>query len=189
MKIVALVVCLFIAPVAFAQSNLLRWDGPPGSVEHPNPGIRGAEREWPVGINMREIMANDRARSKVRVIVPGHPPLVFSAIDIEPTSGFRIVRDFEYEPDPNVPDSGLTYTWFGNAGSRQMTIAVHKGRMSATIQFDDRVYSISSRNGQPVIRQFDPELMLGDADEGLPTGGTMSATALVGDKLLMLAQN
>lgn len=179
MRILALVVFLFVAPVAFAQSNLLRWNGPPGSIEHPDPGIRGAEREWPVGLNMREVMANERARSRIRVHVPGRTPLVFTAINIEPTSGFRIVGNYEYEPNPDVPDSELSYTWFGNAGSRQMTIAVHKGRMSATIQFDDRVYAISSRDGQSVIRQFDPGQMLGDADEGIPMANT-SPTAVPG---------
>ncbi|MBI2398358.1 MAG: hypothetical protein HYV17_11220 [Xanthomonadales bacterium] len=155
------------ASSAWAQSNLFSWQGQPGSVEHPRPNIRGAEREWPVGVNIRAVMASERARSSIRVLVPGRPPLVFQQRNVEPLRGFRILDNFDYEPDPAVPDSGLTYTWYGSSGSKQMTMSVYEGRVSATIQFDDRVFSISSRDGQQVVRQFDPGQMLGDADAGI----------------------
>lgn len=140
MKILLLLLACAFSIGVRAESNLLVWDGEPGANENPPPDLPGAEREWRVNTNMRGIMQNEHARAQIRVVFPGRPPRVFELRSVEPIAGFEFFGHFDYRPNPQLPDSAISYSWYGASGSDQLTIAVWNGRMSATIQSNDRIF-------------------------------------------------
>jgi hypothetical protein len=163
---ILLVAMCFSLPVQ-SESDLITWQGEPGSIENPLPEIIGVKHEWPIGLNLRGIIENAAARAEIRVELPDVSDLVFTLRNFDASSGFITIGDgdeLDIAPDPNVPDSELSYSWYGASEHYQMTISVWRGRMSATVQTAGDVYSIGAHEQQPVLRSFDRALLLGEPD-------------------------
>lgn len=150
---------LLLVGTSVSASELLRWDGTPGSVENELPrSIAGVVHEWPVDVNLRDIVANADARRSIDVDVPGESDLTFKMINFNEKSGFIVIgedEDIDVVPDPDAPDESLSYFWYGSSEHHQMTISVWRGRMVATIQAEGRSYSVSARESRPVLQEFD----------------------------------
>ena len=146
---------LLTSGAARGQSELLIWDGEPGSVANPLPDITGLIYEWPVGINLRGIVFDDAARQRITVVVPYRAPITFELINFEARAGF--IWDGFLTPDPNASDADIAYSWYGFApGGPQMTITVLRGVMAATIQYGGRrVYAVGGPYADQVLREFD----------------------------------
>ena len=136
--------------------------GATAATEHAVPGLAVVVREWPIAPRVRQIVANPRAREKIRVAFPNHAPIEFSMTRFEARSGF----DGNGEPDPGVADAGLSYAWQGASEGREMAIDVTDGRMSATIQAGGaRLYIVSFQDGLPVLREIDQRRNVPEAGE------------------------
>jgi hypothetical protein len=95
----------------------------------------------------------------------------------EPIDGFVIIND-EVVPDPTLPDSALSYSWFGLAGSRQLVVAVHLGTMSATLIGDPIVNVIAESAGQHAWRSVDRRKVPTELEAALSKGFKTSSQPL-----------
>lgn len=103
---------------------------------------------------MRGIVANNAAVQRISVRLPdgerSFTMRLFS--DIE---GFELVGEDDFQIRPDARDEDISYSWSGVAGGEQMTIAVYRGVMSATITGPRGVFSLIRREGRPVFQQID----------------------------------
>lgn len=142
-----------VAPCsAFAVNDLFERVAKTEAVKHSVPGVVVVVREWPIAPNVREIVADARARKTIDVVFPNHSTIAFALTRFEARTGFNKNGD----PNPNLADSKLSYSWEGSSEGREMTLDVERGKMSAKIQAGGaRLYVVSNETGQPLLREYD----------------------------------
>lgn len=123
---------------------------PPGDL----PPALAVEEQWLIGPNVRGIA---EVQDTIVVSVPDGPEFVLSARRFEPISGF-VVEGVGVIPDPEAPDSALSYSWSGGGDGAQMTLTVREGKVSATIRTADKIYSLVETPVGTLFRQLDPDL-------------------------------
>jgi len=122
-----------------------------------------------VVVDLRGIVAGSRAVSAIRVKMPDGSDQIFKMKRFDDISGFELVGEFDFQPIPDAPDSEISYNWYGESSSAQMTIAVWQGVMSATIGGIDEPLTLQRVNGRMMARALDrsrmpPELELAPID-------------------------
>lgn len=158
--------CCLLPALALAESSLFRiWPNHPDAPERPGPDGSAFRKEWDVVVDLRGIVANSRAVSAIRVTMPDGSDQVFKLKRFDDISGFELVGEFDFQPIPDAPDSAISYTWYGESASAQMTIAVWQGVMSATIGGIHEPLTLQRVDGQMRARALDrsrmpPELEL-----------------------------
>lgn len=166
--VVLLALATLLLPVAvFASDFFIVWPGHPDAP--PTAGTRDGivEREWRVQVDMRGIVANKAAVARITVRLPdGERSFVMRRFsDI---SGFELVGEDDFQIRPGARDEEISYNWYGEAGTDQMTIAVYQGVMSATITGGADVYTLIRRADSPIFQAIDiaripPPVELGPA--------------------------
>ncbi len=152
--LLSLRLALCLPAVAMSSEFFSVWPGHPQAPELPGPPRTVVAREWRVELNMRGIVANNAAVQRISVRLPdgerSFTMRLFS--DIE---GFELVGEDDFQIRPGARDEEISYSWSGVAGGEQMTIAVYRGVMSATITGPRGVFSLIRRDGRPVFQQID----------------------------------
>jgi hypothetical protein len=171
MRAISLLFLMVVSSAASAASDFFTvWPGHENAPEIPGPPETPIDREWMVGLNMRGIAANAAAVAEIAVLLPdGERTFVMRSFsDI---AGFEPVGDDDFQIIPGVADEDISYNWYGEADTEQMTIAVYQGVMSATITGGEKVYSVGKREGEPLLQEIDatripPSLEYGEQSEG-----------------------
>ncbi len=147
-------ILIFAVPAAHARSDFFTvWPGHEGAPELPGPPNTPIDREWMVGLNMRGIAANTDAVSAINVRLPdGERAFVMRSFN--DISGFEPVGEDDFQIIPGTREEEISYNWYGEVGTEQMTIAVYHGVMSATITGGTEVYSVSRREGEPLLQEI-----------------------------------
>ncbi len=155
MRSILIFMLIFAVPAAHARSDFFTvWPGHEKAPEIPGPPNTPIDREWMVGLNMRGIAANTAAVSEINVRLPdGQRAFVMRSFN--DISGFEPVGEDDFQIIPGTRDEEISYNWYGEAGTEQMTIAVYHGVMSATITGGSAVYSVSRREAAPLLQQID----------------------------------
>lgn len=150
-----LLLLAFLPQVADAQSDFFTvWPGHPTAPAIPVPPDTAVMREWNVGLNLRGIAANNRAVSAMRLRLPDGLR-TFKMKRFSDISGFEPVGEDDFQIRPGAADREISYTWYGEAGTEQLTVAVYQGVMSATLTGGTALYSVSRRDGAPLLQQLD----------------------------------
>lgn len=168
MRIFAAAIALLLAHAASAQTVFFNiWPGHPDFSPLPPPDILGVEVEYPIAVNVRALVADHATRSSYLVRMADGSSIVFVQQRFSPLSGFIPLGTMDTQPDPDASDSALDYHWYGTSGNASFIVAVHGGRMSATLITADKNYAITESRNQMVLRRFNPGLVPDD----LATGG------------------
>jgi hypothetical protein len=123
---------------------------PPGEL----PPAFAVEAQWLIGANVRGIA---EVQDAILMAVPDGPEFVLAARRFEPISGF-LIEGVGVVPDPEAPDSALSYSWTGGGDGAQMTLTVREGKVSATIRTAEKIYSLVETPVGTLFRQLDPDL-------------------------------
>lgn len=144
-----------ISPFVQAQSDFFSvWPGHPEAPPRTGPEGSAAALEWTVGLNMRGIAANNRAVALVRMRLPeGERDFIMRQFN--DIAGFEPVGEDDFQIRPGITDREISYNWYGESGTEQLTIAVYQGVMSATLTGGEVLYSVSRRDGAPLLQQLD----------------------------------
>jgi hypothetical protein len=121
--------------------------------------------QWLVRANVRGVALVQHA---VLVPVPRRPDLELHVWRFEPLAGF-IPGGSGVIPDPHLPDSALSYSWYGFGDGGTLTLAVRDGRVSATLRTADWISSLVETTVGTVFRILDPQLFpppLGNPGDG-----------------------
>jgi len=150
-----------------ARSDLFRiWPNHPAAPVKPGSDGSAIRREWDVEVNMRGIVANSAATQTIVVRMPEGNDLHFRNRQFSDISGFILDGELDFQIDPDAEDSDISYSWYGTSDSAQMTIAVWRGVMSATITgIASPLNVLQSRSGTR-LRELDVTLVPPDLDEG-----------------------
>ena len=155
MRTALFVLLTLVVPATTVASDFFTvWPGHKDAPEIPGPPDTPIDREWLIGLNMRGIAANNAAVSEIAVRLPDRER-IFAMRSFSDIAGFEPVGDDDFQIIPGIADEEISYNWYGEAGTEQMTIAVYQGVMSATITGGAEVFSLSRREGQPVLRDID----------------------------------
>jgi len=100
-------------------------------------GTPGIEAEWAVAVDIRGLAASKAARSKYSVRLTDGSSVRLNREYFEPVTGFIAKLEGEnvvdIVPDPNLPDSELSYSWYGFAahpsGTQWLQFTVQKGNV------------------------------------------------------------
>lgn len=153
---------LLIASQASAQTQFFRvYPGHPStSPQPPRPGSAPAvEMDFPVSIDTRGIVLDRATRTQWSVRMPDGTVKVFRESRFEPLEGFVALGDLDVQPDPELPDSALSWNWFGTSGRESLTVSAHRGRLSGTLIGLDRNFAITEIRGQTIFRRINPSLV------------------------------
>ena len=153
---------LLIASQASAQTQFFRvYPGHPStSPQPPRPGSAPAfEMDFPVSIDARGIVLDRATRTEWSVRMPDGTVKVFRESRFEPLEGFVALGDLDVQPDPELPDSALSWDWFGTSGRESLTVSAHRGRLSGTLIGLDRNFAITEVRGQTIFRRINPRLV------------------------------
>jgi len=170
MRSVLFVLLALLGPAAALASDFfIVWPGHPSAPAISPPREGPVVREWEVEINMRGIVANKAAVARINVRLPdGERTFVMRRFsDI---AGFVLVGEDNFGIRPDARDEDISYNWYGEGGTEQMTIAVHQGVMSATVTGSRDVYSLIRREAAPVLQQIDVTRIPPPIELGRPTG-------------------
>ena len=163
---------LFLSSTAFAQTSFFTvWPGHPDFSPLPPSNIPGVEVEYPITVNLRSLVLNSSTRQRYSLRLANGSTQVFELKAFDGMSGFIPLGNSDIQPDPNVPDSALSYSWYGMSGNETFYVAVRGGRISATLIGKTKNYSITKSRGTLVFRRFNPRLVPNDGRiMGHPSG-------------------
>lgn len=148
-------VAVLLWPTAALPSEFfVVWPGHPDAPPISGPRDSAVDREWEVAVDMRGIPANTAAVTKVNVRLPDGDR-AFVMRRFSDIAGFELVGEDDFRIRPDARDDEISYNWYGEAGAEQMTIAVHRGVMSATITGGSALYSLIRRVSKSVFQQID----------------------------------
>ena len=129
----AILLCLlyvFTSPVAAAELFSI-WPGHPRAPTLPGSEDGRISRQWAVEVDLRGIVADRAAIAHIDVRLPeGVTRFAMRHVDL--VAGFVLHGEDDFRIDPEARDSDISYTWYGESGDRQLSIAVYHGTMSAT---------------------------------------------------------
>ncbi len=150
---------------ASAQTTFFTiWPGHPDFAPQPTSTIPGVEVEYPVAVDIRELVRNRAARDSYRLRFDDGNDRVFSQQRFEAIEGFIELGSLDIQPDPRLPESAISYYWYGLSGNETLFIAVVHGQLSLSLSGRDKTYAITRSHGQLVWRRFDPRLVPPDVD-------------------------
>jgi len=158
MRILLALLMLALCNAASAQTQFFTiWPNHPDFSPLPPPAITGVEADFPVSVNVRNIVADGPTRSSYSVRMDDGNTLIFNLQSFTATSGFIALGSADVQPDPNQPDSALSYTWYGMSDTKSLVVTVYEGHTSATLIAGEKHYTITrNSSGQQVFRRFDP---------------------------------
>lgn len=155
---------LLLASSAIAQTAFFTvWPGHPDFSPLPPPAIPGVEVDYPIAVDVRGLVLNASTRQRYSLRFADGTVKVFEQKRFEGEQGFVALGPSDIQPDPNLPDSALSWYWFGMAGNESLSAAVYQGRMSATVIAQGKHFAITEAQGDLVFRQFNPALVPTDA--------------------------
>lgn len=111
------------------------------------------------------------AKHPLRVDLPGHPPFLVNGHHFKPVSGFVFDELGNVRVDPAVPDSGLSYYWYGRAAgseSAEIGVYIHEGVAAASIRFAAEPWVVTTGRGGVALRKLDPTRVPGCGAPILP---------------------
>ena len=145
---------------------------PPTAQNPANPqtnALAGFEAEWSVAVDIRRLVANKSARERFTLKLADGTRVVLQSANFEPVEGFIPLGETDIVPDPNLPDSKLSYSWYGQAGPQWLQFTVHRGTVSATLSNFNKRFTVGlDRSAKLVFRRFDPSKFPGDFDQVAP---------------------
>ena len=159
---------------ALAQTEI--FTSPPTQQSPPDAQIThiaGFEAQWKVAVDVRRLVANKAARNQFSVRFNDGSNVQIRRTHFEPIAGFIAQMQGEniidIVPDPTLPDSALSYTWYGYTahpnGTQWLQFTVYQGTISATLSANKKRYSLNvGRGKQLVFSRFDPYKFPGDLD-------------------------
>lgn len=167
---------LLVSSSGFAQTSFFTiWPGHPDFSPLPPPPIPGVEAEYPVSVDVRALVLDDATRQQFSVRFADGSTRVFGQRRFVGEEGFVALGASDIQPDPSLPDSALSYYWFGMSENETISVGVHHGRISATVITAARHFALTEADGGLVFRQFNPALVPTDALLG--TNGLAKAGA------------
>lgn len=153
---------LLLATQVSAQTEFFRlYPGHPSMSPLPPPIGAGpaVEVDYPIGINMRSLVLDSPTRAEWALRMPGGDVKVFREARFTPHEGFVPLGEFDVQPDPQLPDSRISWDWFGTLGRESLTVSVHRGKLSATLIGTEKNYAVTESRGQTVFRRINPRLV------------------------------
>ncbi len=109
-------------------------------------------------VDLRGIVADRAAIEHIEVRLPeGVTRFTMRHFDL--VSGFVLDGEDDFRIDPDAADGDISYTWYGEAGDRQLGIAVYHGLMSATQTGPGGSYGLAYVAGELRWRHIDPRRM------------------------------
>ncbi len=172
--ILALMFLLSASTEALAQTQV--FTSPPTQQSPPDiqiARIAGFEAQWKVSVDVRRLVANKAARNQLSIRLSDGSNVQIRRTHFEPIAGFIAQMQGEniidIVPDPALPDSALSYTWYGYTahpnGTQWLQFTVYQGTISATLSANKKRYSLNVGSGkQLVFSRFDPNKFPGDLD-------------------------
>ncbi len=112
--------------------------------------LYGVDSEFAIEIDIRELVANRKARESYRLLGVDGREHVFKKLSVEFETGFIFQEDLQdIVPDPKLPNSSLSYSWSGLSNKQTLTFSVYNGFISGTLIGDQgKNYQITqSRQG------------------------------------------
>ncbi len=154
----AFVLFLLISCQTFAQTNFFTLHpGHPSFSPLPPPPIRALEAEHQVALNVRSLVLSDATRRSFSVRLADGTIKVFQQKRFDGQEGFIPLGVDDVQPDPALPDTALSYYWYGISGTESLSFTVYKGRGSATLLGQTRTYQLTESRGRTVFRRFNPQ--------------------------------
>lgn len=150
---------LVVSQFASAQTQFFTiWPNHPDFSPLPPPNVTGVEVDYPVVVNVRNIVTNGATRASYSVRMEDGSDLLFTLHRFIDVSGFIALGSTDIQPDPNQPDSALSYTWYGLSDRKSLIVTVYQGVISATLITDNKHYVITTKTGggQYVFRRYNP---------------------------------
>lgn len=162
MRAIFAILALLLAGQGEAQTQFFRvYPGHPSmSPLPPQPGAALAiEVDYPVSIDGRGIVLDRTARSEWALRMPDGSVKVFRQSRFDAVEGFVALGDLDVQPDPELPDSAVSWNWFGTSGRESLTVSQHRGRLSGTLIGLERNFAITESRGHTVFRRINPRLV------------------------------
>jgi hypothetical protein len=162
MRALFVVLAFLLAGQAFGQTQFFRvHPGHPSmSPLPPLPGASPAiEVEYPVSIDSRGIILDASARAQWALRMPDGSVKVFRESRFEPVEGFIAQGELDVQPNPALPDSAISWNWFGTSGRESLTVSAHRGRLSGTLIGVEKNFAIAQSRGRTVFRRINPLLI------------------------------
>ena len=154
----AVLTVALLAQASFADTNF--WFIPP---EHPDfgppntsPTALGAVLEYKVAPHVRDI-ADSRINNRITMYIPSLGNVDITRVSFKPLEGFISAGIGDIYPDPNVPESGLSYHWYGVAPNTELSVTVQRGVMTARFAQGSTTWVVAQNNG-PVFRKLNLSL-------------------------------
>ena len=151
---------LMLSTQVFAQTAFFTH---PSFSPMPTPNIRALEAEFQIAVDIRALALNSTARQQFSVRLPDGTSKVFQQKSFDGQAGFISLGQTDIQPDPALPDAAISYYWYGLSGSETLSVAVYRGRISATLIGQSKTYQITESAGRMVFRRFNPRLFAVDA--------------------------
>ena len=165
-----LLALLSVATPLLAQTEI--FTKPPTALNPANlqtNALAGFEAEWSVAVDIRRLVANKAARERFTLKLADGTRVVLQRANFQAVEGFIPLGETDIVPDPNLPDSKLSYSWYGQAGPQWLQFTVHKGTISATLSNFNKRFTVGlDRSAKLVLRRFDPSKFPGDFDQIAP---------------------
>jgi Metallo-peptidase family M12B Reprolysin-like len=164
MKFLLVLLPLLASSFACAQTTFFTiWPGHPSFSPLPPSGTIGVEVEYPITVNVRALVTSSSVRQQFSLRMPNGTSKVFTSRSFDGKEGFVSLGASDIQPDPALPDSALSYFWYGTSGNETFTVSVYRGRVSASLIASGKNYAITRYRNQLVFRQFNPALVPNDA--------------------------
>ena len=150
-----LAILFFVSAPLMAQTEV--FTKPPTAQNPANPqtnALAGFEAEWSVAVDIRRLVANKSARERFTLKLADGTRVVLQSANFQPVEGFIPLGETDIVPDPDVPDSKLSYSWYGQAGPQWLQFTVHKGTISATLSTFNKRFTVGlDRSSKLVLIQ------------------------------------
>lgn len=162
MRVIFAVLAVLLAGQVSAQTQFFRvYPGHPSmSPLPPQPGGPAAiEVEYPVSIDMRGIVLDRTTRSEWALRMPDGSVKVFRESRFDAVEGFVALGELDVQPDPKLPDTAISWNWFGTAGRESLTVSAHRGHLSGTLIGIEKNFAIAQSRGNTVFRRINPRLI------------------------------
>lgn len=184
MRTLALLLCAFSAP-AIADATF--WAFPPGhpDLAPPNtqPTAFGATIEYQAYTDIRGI-ASTQTNNRLQIQVPGLGLEAIDRVSFKAIDGFVASGLGDLAPDPNVPNNGLSYSWYGTALGAEFSVTVTKGIAAGRFSKGEVTWVIATgSDGEPVFRKLNLALFPKDAADPPPSNAVLALQPLPKNRL------
>ena len=140
---------LLLSTNALAQTSFfVLWPGHPSFSPLPTPNIRALEAEYQIAVDVRALASNNSVRQQYSVRLADGSIKVFQQKSFDGRAGFIPLGQNDVQPDPSVPDSALSYFWYGLSGNETLAVTVFEGRMSATLIGQNKTFQVTESAGR-----------------------------------------